>query len=289
MGERTDSDRNSSHGNSAAPSSAPSAPSSGARGNRHHLADENLSRRRRGTRPAAGPDARRPRLCRGRRHARGDARRRASSRSAATSRCSCIRRPARNTRWRAPNARSGRGYRGFVVDADPSVTLEEDLARRDFTINAIAAGRGRHAGRSVRRRARHRSARAAPCRPGLRRGSAARAARGALHGALRRRWASRVAPETMALMRDDGRSPANWPTLVPERVWQELSRALASPTPSAFLRTLRDCGALRRGAAGSRRAVRRAAARRIPSRKSTPACTSNWSATWPRGWRRATT
>ncbi|MQU51342.1 multifunctional CCA tRNA nucleotidyl transferase/2'3'-cyclic phosphodiesterase/2'nucleotidase/phosphatase, partial [Pseudomonas sp. FSL A6-1183] len=34
--------------------------------------------------------------------------------------------------------KSGRGYRGFVVDADPSVTLEEDLLRRDFTINAIA-------------------------------------------------------------------------------------------------------------------------------------------------------
>ncbi|PSD25436.1 hypothetical protein C7E12_20860, partial [Stenotrophomonas maltophilia] len=33
---------------------------------------------------------------------------------------------------------SGRGYRGFVVDADPAVTLEEDLQRRDFTINAIA-------------------------------------------------------------------------------------------------------------------------------------------------------
>ena len=34
--------------------------------------------------------------------------------------------------------KSGRGHRGFVVDADPSVTLEEDLQRRDFTINAIA-------------------------------------------------------------------------------------------------------------------------------------------------------
>ena len=34
--------------------------------------------------------------------------------------------------------KSGRGYRGFVVDADPAVTLEEDLQRRDFTINAIA-------------------------------------------------------------------------------------------------------------------------------------------------------
>src|SRR5690606_17069988 len=36
--------------------------------------------------------------------------------------------------------KSGRGYRGFVVDADPSVTLEQDLQRRDFTINAIARG-----------------------------------------------------------------------------------------------------------------------------------------------------
>jgi tRNA nucleotidyltransferase (CCA-adding enzyme) len=40
--------------------------------------------------------------------------------------------------------KSGRGYRGFVVDADPTVTLEQDLARRDFTINAIAQGDDGH-------------------------------------------------------------------------------------------------------------------------------------------------
>jgi tRNA nucleotidyltransferase (CCA-adding enzyme) len=53
-----------------------------------------------------------------------------------------------------------------------------------------------------------------------------------------------IAPETMALMRtmvESGEADA----LVPERVWQELSRALAARQPSAFLRTLRDCGALR--------------------------------------------
>src|SRR6476469_1683866 len=40
--------------------------------------------------------------------------------------------------------KSGRGYRGFVVDADPAVTLEEDLGRRDFTINAIAEDAAGH-------------------------------------------------------------------------------------------------------------------------------------------------
>src|SRR3546814_14172303 len=52
-----------------------------------------------------------------------------------------------------------------------------------------------------------------------------------------------VAPETMQLMRTMVAS-GELSELVPERVWQELTRALASATPSAFLRTLRDCGAL---------------------------------------------
>lgn len=138
--------------------------------------------------------------------------------------------------------KSGRGYRGFVVDADPSVTLEEDLGRRDFTINAIAqADDGtlvdplggisdikarvlRHAGPAF-------------VEDPLR---VLRAAR------FMARFASlgfRVAPETQALMREMVRA-GELAELVPERVWQELSRALTCATPSAFLRTLRDCDAL---------------------------------------------
>ena len=138
--------------------------------------------------------------------------------------------------------KSGRGYRGFVVDADPSVSLEEDLGRRDFTLNAIAqADDGtlvdplggvrdlearvlRHAGPAF-------------VEDPLR---VLRAAR------FMARFASlgfRVAPETQALMREMVRA-GELAELVPERVWQELSRALTCATPSAFLRTLRDCGAL---------------------------------------------
>ena len=138
--------------------------------------------------------------------------------------------------------KSGRGYRGFVVDADPAVTLEEDLARRDFTINAIAEDA---TGRLVDPfgGARDLDARVlrhvgpAFAEDPLR---VLRAAR------FMARFASlgfSVAAETQALMRamtDSGELSE----LVPERVWQELSRALASATPSAFLRTLRDCGAL---------------------------------------------
>lgn len=138
--------------------------------------------------------------------------------------------------------KSGRGYRGFVVDADPSVSLEEDLGRRDFTINAIAqdadgtlvdpyGGAGdlqarvlRHVGPAfvedplrVLRAARF-MARFAPL-------------------------GFSVAPETMTLMREMAAS-GELAELVPERVWQELRRALASKQPSAFLRTLHDAGAL---------------------------------------------
>jgi len=138
--------------------------------------------------------------------------------------------------------KSGRGHRGFVVDADPSVTLEDDLRRRDFTINAIAQDEG---GRLVdplggvrdleARVLRH--AGPAFAEDPLRVLRAARfMARFAALGFV-------VAPETMRLMRTMVAS-GELAELVPERTWQELSRALASATPSAFLRTLHDCGAL---------------------------------------------
>ena len=138
--------------------------------------------------------------------------------------------------------KSGRGYRGFVIDADPSVTLEEDLGRRDFTINAIAQD---DAGRLVDPFGGARDLEARVLRHV---GSAfaedpLRVLRAARFMARFAALGFSIAPETMQLMRAMVAS-GELGELVPERVWQELSRALASATPSAFLRGLRDCGAL---------------------------------------------
>ena len=136
----------------------------------------------------------------------------------------------------------GRGYRGFVVDADPSVTLEEDLLRRDFTVNAIARDADGTlidpygGARDIQARVLRHVGPAFAEDP-LR---VLRAAR------FMARFASlgfTIAPETMALMRGMVAS-GELDALVPERVWQELRRVLASTTPSAFLATLRACGAL---------------------------------------------
>ena len=138
--------------------------------------------------------------------------------------------------------KSGRGHRGFVVDADPSVTLEEDLGRRDFTINAIARrGDGTlvdpfDGARDIEARVLRHVGEAFVEDP-------LRVLRAARFMARFAPLGFSVAPETMALMRrmvEDGELAE----LTPERVWQELRRALAAPAPSAFVRTLRDCGAL---------------------------------------------
>jgi tRNA nucleotidyltransferase (CCA-adding enzyme) len=138
--------------------------------------------------------------------------------------------------------KSGRGYRGFVVDADPAVTLEQDLGRRDFTINAIAQ---RPDGSLVDPFGGARDLEARVLRhvgPAF--------AEDPLRVLRAARFMARLAPlgfhvadDTMALMRGMAAS-GELSALVPERVWQELSRALASAAPSAFLRTLHDCGAL---------------------------------------------
>ena len=138
--------------------------------------------------------------------------------------------------------KSGRGYRGFVVDADPSVTLEEDLGRRDFTINAIAQGEDGKlvdplgGARDIERRVLRHAGTAFVEDP-------LRVLRAARFMARFAAFGFHVAPETMALMQEMVRG-GELAELVPERVWQELSRALRYATPSAFLRTLRDCGAL---------------------------------------------
>ncbi|SEM43823.1 tRNA nucleotidyltransferase (CCA-adding enzyme) [Luteibacter sp. UNCMF331Sha3.1] len=139
--------------------------------------------------------------------------------------------------------KTGRGYHGFAFHADPSVTVEQDLERRDLTINAIAqredgtlvdpfGGVGDIEARVLR----HVSDAFAE--------DPVRLLRVARFAARYAPLGFRVADETMALMRrmvDDGEVDH----LVPERVWTETRKALAEPMPSAFLRVLRDSGALR--------------------------------------------
>ena len=139
--------------------------------------------------------------------------------------------------------KSARGHTGFVVHADPSVTLVDDLRRRDFTINAIARDAEGNlvdpfgGAQDIERRVLRHVGDAFVEDP-LR---VLRAAR------FMARFASlgfTIAPDTLALMRAmaEGGELAE---LVPERVWQELAKVLRSRTPSAFLQTLRAADALR--------------------------------------------
>jgi tRNA nucleotidyltransferase (CCA-adding enzyme) len=133
------------------------------------------------------------------------------------------------------------GYKGFNIYASPEVTLEQDLLRRDYTINAIAqdadgtlidpyngqadlkAGVLRHVSAAFSE-------------------DPVRILRGARFAA---RFGFTIAPETLQLMRNmvaDGEVDA----LVAERVWQELARGLMENHPSRFFLTLRECGALKR-------------------------------------------
>lgn len=136
--------------------------------------------------------------------------------------------------------KTGKGYKGFAVHASPDVTLEEDLARRDFTMNAIAKSSDgelvdpyngqldiqhkmiRHVGEAFVE-------------------DPVRILRAARFSA---RFADfSIAPETMVLMQQmvaDGEADA----LVSERVWQELSKGLMEKKPSRMFEVLRECGAL---------------------------------------------
>ncbi|MCC6197325.1 MAG: multifunctional CCA addition/repair protein [Burkholderiales bacterium] len=133
----------------------------------------------------------------------------------------------------------GRGYRGFEFFASPDVTLEEDLLRRDVTINAMARGDDGvlvdpHGG-------------AADLAAGVLRHVSPAFAEDPLRVLRVARFAARfdfaVAPETQALMRKLVASD-ELATLAPERVWQELARGLMEPLPSRMLAVLRECGAL---------------------------------------------
>jgi tRNA nucleotidyltransferase (CCA-adding enzyme) len=145
---------------------------------------------------------------------------------------------ARTERKTAP------GYRGFIVNAAPDVRLEDDLKRRDLTINAMARN---HEGRLIdpwggredleARLLRHVSPAFVE--------DPVRILRTARLAARFQPLGFGVAPETLALMRrmvDAGEADA----LVPERVWQETRNALETARPDVYLEVLRDCGALAR-------------------------------------------
>ena len=135
------------------------------------------------------------------------------------------------------------GYRGFTTKFSPDVTLEEDLRRRDLTINAMAqtpsgeivdpyGGRRDLEARLLR----HVSDSFIE--------DPVRVLRVARFAARYAELGFRVAEETVTLMRrmtDSGELMA----LVPERVWQETERALGETRPDVFFETLRECGALR--------------------------------------------
>lgn len=138
--------------------------------------------------------------------------------------------------------KTAKGYKGFVVHASPEVTLEEDLARRDLTINAIAQSAD---GQIVdpfngiadiqSRTLRHVSSAFVE--------DPVRILRVARFSARLADFS--VAPETMTLMRQmvtNGEVDA----LVPERVWQELAKGLMEQKPSRMFEVLRACGALQK-------------------------------------------
>ena len=144
---------------------------------------------------------------------------------------------------RTDRIRTG-GEPGALPHADPQVTLEQDLARRDLTINAIAQD---STGKLIdpfdglvdlqRRQLRHVSSAFIE--------DPIRVLRVARFMARYQVFGFQVAPATLALMTEMVQTDA-LDELVPERVWQELSRALATDDPTPFFLTLRSCGALSR-------------------------------------------
>ncbi len=140
---------------------------------------------------------------------------------------------ARTERKTAP------GYRGFAIHAAPDVTLEQDLLRRDFTINAIARDQDGNLIDPYNG--------IADLRSGILRHVSSAFSEDPVRILRAARFVARfgfnIASETLSLMRAmvaNGEVDA----LVPERVWQELARGLMEKVPSRFFFTLRDCGAL---------------------------------------------
>ena len=140
--------------------------------------------------------------------------------------------------------KSGHGYQGFTVYTSPDVTLEEDLARRDLTINAIAAPADWTGAEAVFDPYHG----VADLQAKVLRHVTEAFAEDPVRILRVARFAARftdfsVAPETMALMQAMVQA-GEVAHLVPERVWQEISRGLMQAQPERMFAVLRACGAL---------------------------------------------
>lgn len=138
------------------------------------------------------------------------------------------------------------GYKGFVFHTDPHVTLEQDLIRRDLTVNAIAQDQNGvltdpFGGQADLQQRLFRHVSPAFAEDPVR---IMRVARFAARFSVEPHAFS-VAPETMRLMQEMVEA-GEVDALVPERIWQELSRGLMEIKPSRMFEVLRECGALRR-------------------------------------------
>lgn len=137
--------------------------------------------------------------------------------------------------------KSGQGYTGFICYSSPEVTLEEDLRRRDLTINAIARDdQGNlidpyQGQRDIHQRwLRHVSDTFDE--------DPLRVLRVARFAARFAHLNFRIAPETLVLIQ---KMTDELPLLAPERVWKETERALATRNPQVYFQVLHDCGALK--------------------------------------------
>ncbi|MEI7088101.1 multifunctional CCA addition/repair protein [Pectobacterium versatile] len=138
--------------------------------------------------------------------------------------------------------KSGKGYTGFVCHAAPDVTLEQDLLRRDLTINAIARTEQGdlidpyHGRRDLENRLLRHVSEAFSEDP-------LRVLRVARFAARFAHLGFQIAEETMALMQKMTHE-GELAYLTPERVWKETEKALGTSSPDVYFQVLRDCGAL---------------------------------------------
>lgn len=138
--------------------------------------------------------------------------------------------------------KSGTGYTGFVCHAEPDVTLEQDLLRRDLTINAIARTEQGdlidpyHGRRDLENRVLRHVSDAFSEDP-------LRVLRVARFAARFAHLGFQIAEETMALMQKMAHD-GELAYLTPERVWKETEKALGTSSPDVYFQVLRDCGAL---------------------------------------------